>query len=258
MTWKSLGAAAMLALLLLSPAAADVGGRVRTRAATEAATVASTRDLPPSLLKIPARKPAPAAPRSQTQVLPGVSVAVDVPVHDFGLGQGHPERVSQRESFRVGTEANQATWALTFLPHQPELRSSLVEVFRRLAADTGELSLGPGWSELAAQAGAGESPAVLLARHRELVDRLADELGALGGQRRWYFDLGYNAQQLRMVLFFRRSGMVGQGVAAMRILAQELRPESLDPKLKQRLDALTSASSEKAVQGEVDRLLGYF
>lgn len=258
MSLNDWGTAALLALLLCAPAAAGAGDRVRARSVTEAATVAASRDLPGTLLKLSAREPLSAPPGSQTEILPGVSVAVDVPTNDFGLGKGHPARVTQRESFRVGTEANQATWALSFLPHQPELRSSLVAVFRRLADDTGELSLGDGFARLAARAEAGESPAVLLAGHRELVQTLAGELGALGGERRWYFDLGYSAQQLRMVLFFRRSGMVGQGLAAMRILAEEVPSEAVEPKLRQRLDALTSASSEEDVQGEVERLLGYF
>lgn len=257
MDWKGWGAMALLALLLGTPARAGVGERVRARSITEAAKVATTRDLPRTLLEPSPRRPAP-TPRSRTEVLPGVSVAVDVPIHDFGLGQGHPPRVSQHESFRVGTEANQATWALSFLPRQPDLRASLVEIFRQLGKDTSELSMGDGFSKLADQAASGESPAVLLARHRELVDTLARELGALGGGRRWHFDLGYNAQQLRMVLFFKRHGMVGQGLAAMRILADEVPSDEVEPSLRKRLDALNSASSEQAVQGEVDRLLGYF
>jgi len=233
---------------------------VRTRSVTEVATVAATRRLPPSMLNVAGHAATPGATRPVPGMLPGM----EVPANSFGLGLGNPVEVSVREAFRVGVEANQATWALGFLPRQPELRNSLVGIFQRLAEDTAELEASEGYRDLAAQASSGEAPAVLLTRHRELMEQVARDLEALGGSRRWHFDLGYNAQQLRLVLFFQRRGMVGQGMAAMRLLADETSRASLDPGLRRTLEGLASLpapqdpQTARAVKGQVEELLAWF
>ncbi len=260
MTVRTLWLAILVAGLLGSPALADPGARLRARSVSEAATVAATRALPPALLAPAGRPPAPSPTRPASDTVAGVQV----PVNTFGLGLGHPAQVSQREAFRVGVEANKATWALGFLPKQPELRASLVGIFTRLAEDTAEVEASDGFRELASQVSSGEAPAILLTRHRELMETLARDLQALGGDRRWYFDLGYNAQQLRLVLFFERRGMVGQGMAAMRLLADEVPPGSLAPGLRRSLEGLTAMpaprdlQADRAVRGRVEELLARF
>ncbi len=251
--------AMLLVGLVCSSASADPGARVRSRSVAEAATVAATRRLPSSLLTLAGRRPT-AGPTRQAR---GALADLQVPVNSFGLGLGNPIQVSVREAFRVGVEANQATWALGFLPRQPELRDSLVGIFKRLADDTAELEASEGYRGLAALASSGEAPAVLLTRHRELMEEVSRDLESLGGNRRWHFDLGYNAQQLRLVLFFQRRGMVGQGMAAMRLLAGMTSPASLDPGLRRRLEELTSLpapqdlQTDRAVQGQVEELLAW-
>ncbi len=253
-------------LLTALPGQADPGTRVRARSVSEVTAVASTRSLPSSLLVPASRKSARSTspPQARTEIAPGITVPVPVGVHQFGLGREHPLPVSQRQAFRVGCTANQATWALGFLPHQPELRPSLVELFEQLAEETSEVEASRGFRELASVASSGEAPAVILTRHRELMESLAAELERLGGDRRWYFDLGYSTQQLHMVVFFQRRGMVGQGLAAVRVLAAEVPAQQLDPGLRRRLEDVTSQPAPRdsrgdlQVKGSVDQLLAWF
>jgi len=248
------------------PGQADPGVRVRARSVSEVTTVASTRSLPSSLLAPSSRKSARSTSTAQarTEIAPGITVPVPVGVNQFGLGREHPLQVSQRQAFRVGCTANQATWALGFLPQQPELRSSLVELFEQLAEETSEVEASRGYRDLASVASSGEAPAVMLTRHRELMESLAAELESLGGDRRWYFDLGYSTQQLHMVVFFQRRVMVGQGLAAVRVLAAEVSAQELDPGLRRRLEGVTSQSAPRdsqgdlQVKGSVDQLLAWF
>ncbi len=250
------------AALCALPGQADPGARIRQRSVSEVSSVASTRNLPSSLL-VPASRSR-SESRARTEIVPGVRVSVPAGVHQFGLGREHPLPVSQRQAFRVGTTANQATWALGFLPHQPDLRPSLVELFGQMAEGTSEVGVSRGYRELASWASSGEAPAVMLTRHRELMESLAAELESLGGDRRWYFDLGYSTQQLHMVVFFERRGMVGQGLAAVRVLAAEVPAEQLDPGLRRRLEQVTAQPAPRDTRGDlqvksrVDELLAWF